>query len=283
MKEIGGFFELELREGMGYHPNAVALNSARNCLKYILQAQKPAKVYVPAYSCDSLIEPLQTENIDYELYHIDDDFELIERPSLEENEKIIYINYFALKSKYCEKLANDYGNKLICDNTQAFFQKPLEGIDTFYSPRKFFGVTDGGYLYTTKYLDSEFEQDESSVRMEHMLGRFERTASEFYVEYQKSEKGLINQPIKVMSKLTEGILKSIDYNSVALIRKRNFWMLHSRLKGQNILKNFNVGNFVPMVYPFKVKSNRLRDALLQRKIYVAKYLVVYKCNGVIVS
>lgn len=271
MKEIGGYFELELNKGEGFHPRAIALNSARNCLKYILQAQNPTKVYVPAYSCDSLIEPLQSENIDYEFYSIDENFELVVQPVVKENEKIIYINYFALKSKYCEKLAGIYGDKFICDNTQAFFQNPIEGIDTFYSPRKFFGVADGGFLYTTKHLGAEFEQDESSARMEHVLGRHETSASAFYIEYQASEQSLSNQPIKMMSKLTEGILNAIDFQSVALARQRNFWMLHAKLGRQNLFKSFDGGAFVPMVYPLKIKNNGLRDVLLNRKIYVAKY------------
>jgi hypothetical protein len=30
MKEIGGYFELEFREGNSYHANAIPLNTARN-------------------------------------------------------------------------------------------------------------------------------------------------------------------------------------------------------------------------------------------------------------
>ena len=38
---------------------------------------------------------------------------------------IFYVNYFALKSKYIQGLADKYNNNLIVDNTQAFFEKPL--------------------------------------------------------------------------------------------------------------------------------------------------------------
>jgi len=96
MKELGGYFELELNQGVHFHSEALALNSSRNCLKYILQAQKPSKVYLPAYCCDSLVEPLISEGVEYSFYHIDESFELIELPNLKFNERLLYINYFAL-------------------------------------------------------------------------------------------------------------------------------------------------------------------------------------------
>ena len=35
MKEIGGYFELELHKGGHYHPDALYLNTGRNCFEYI--------------------------------------------------------------------------------------------------------------------------------------------------------------------------------------------------------------------------------------------------------
>lgn len=39
MKEIGGYFELELHKGGHYHPDALHLNTGRNCFEYILRAK----------------------------------------------------------------------------------------------------------------------------------------------------------------------------------------------------------------------------------------------------
>ena len=36
MKEIGGYFELELVQNKEYHFDAIKLNSARNAFKYII-------------------------------------------------------------------------------------------------------------------------------------------------------------------------------------------------------------------------------------------------------
>ena len=40
------------------------------------------------------------------------------------------------------------GKNVIIDNVQAYFQRPIEGFDTLYSCRKYFGVPDGAVLYT---------------------------------------------------------------------------------------------------------------------------------------
>ncbi|MBO5560987.1 MAG: hypothetical protein J6A07_05000, partial [Firmicutes bacterium] len=65
---------------------------------------------------------------------------------------------------------------MIIDNTQAYFQMPVNGVDTFYTCRKFFGVTDGAVLYTASAVDTELDIDESYTRMTYILGRFERSA-----------------------------------------------------------------------------------------------------------
>jgi hypothetical protein len=271
MKEYGGYFELELNKGEHYHRDALALNSARNCFKYILQAQKPSKVYLPAYCCDSLIEPLISENVEYAFYHIDEVFELSQMPSLKPDERLLYINYFALKSDYIKTLLQKYGTQLIVDNTQAFFEMPIDGVDTFYSPRKFFGVSDGGYLYTRHYLVVSLDYDFSVPKLHHVLGRYECDAASFYNDYRASEKSLVNQPIKLMSKLTQGILKSLDYEKIALTRQRNFWAMHAMLGEKNQFKAITLYDFVPMVYPYLTDDNKLRSRLIENKVYVAKY------------
>ena len=73
-----GFFELEFARRSHFHHGALALNSARSCLGYIIRARRPNKIYVPAYSCETLLEPLFSRNIEVVFYHIDDRMELID-------------------------------------------------------------------------------------------------------------------------------------------------------------------------------------------------------------
>ena len=271
MKEIGGYFELELQKKVEYHNEPLKLNSGRNAFKYILKVRTPKKVFIPNYICNSVIEPLEELKINYEFFNIDENFEIVQDVILKENEMIFYVNYFALKSNYIKSLVDKYSDKLIIDNTQAFFEKPLKGIDTIYSPRKFFGVSDGGYLSTNKFLDEDLEQDESYASSIQILGRMDKNASTFYDDYQKAEQRLINQPIKQMSKLTQNILSSIDYEDVIKRRKENFDYLHKELENMNLIKIESDLEFVPFVYPLMIKDESLRQKLIEKKIYIAKY------------
>ena len=76
MKEIGGYFELELTKGIEYHSELLKLNSGRNAFKYIL------KVFIPNFICDSVIEPLEKLKISYEFFNID---EIVQDVILKEN------------------------------------------------------------------------------------------------------------------------------------------------------------------------------------------------------
>ena len=271
MKEIGGYFGLELSRKEEYHQSMLKLNSARNAFRYILKAKKISKVYLPSYICDSVVEPLITLNINFEFYSINEIFEMCHNIKLKETERLYYVNYFGLKSKYIADLAAAYGSQLIVDNAQAFFEFPILDIDTLYSTRKFFGVSDGGYLYTDFITDQELEQDSSMGRISHLVGRIDQTAAAHYQSYTSSENGLADQPIKTMSKFTKAVLASIDYKSTKLLRERNFLYLHAFLANYNSL-DIDIGMLNgPMAYPFLWKDPLLKNELIRNKIYVATY------------
>lgn len=271
MSEIGGYFQLELPTGKEFHQPSIRLNSGRNALEYILLAKKYKKVYLPYYTCDVLLEPLQKHHIAYEFYKVNDrlepvfDFQLIAR-----DEVFLYTNYFGFKNKCVVELASKVEN-LIIDNAQAFYADPLKDIDTFYSPRKFFGVSDGAYLFTNTLLDNQFERDTSYQRSEHLLKRIDLSAKNAYTDFSLNDFSLKNQPIKLMSNLTRSILESIDYMKVAKIRIANFNFLHSILGGVNKLNLDFLTNEVPLVYPFWSEDKTLRNRLLENKIYTATY------------
>lgn len=271
MEAIGGYFSLELPLREEYHKNAIRLNTGRNCLEYILRARRYKKVYVPYYTCEAVMEPINKLGIPYEFYHIDIHFEIRDRFTLKADEALLYTNYFGLKQRYVEQLAENTGTRLIVDNTQAFYAKPMPGIDTFYTCRKFFGVADGAYLYTDNLLDEDFEQDESYDRMAHLLKRIDLSAEQGFADFRKVDDGLDNQPIRKMSKLTQRIMQSIDYDAAAKKRRENYQMLHEVLGEENNLALSLEEDAVPMVYPFLAPIKGLRERLIDNKVFVARY------------
>lgn len=270
-KSIGGYFELELPQGAEYHSGAIALNTGRNCLEYILRVRGYKHVYLPFYSCDVLLEPFKKLDIRYSFYHINESLEISTPISLSDGEALLYINYYGLKQDYIDSLAKRYGSQLIADNTQAFFARPVGGIDTFYSCRKFFGVPDGAYLYCDRSLKQDLQQDRSWERMDYLLKRIDVSTEKAYVDFCEHEEHLIGNPIRKMSNLTSRIMSSIDYQRVAQCRRNNYKLLHKTLNNKNSVSLPLLDDAVPMVYPFLTDDRNLRQRLIDSKIYVARY------------
>lgn len=277
MKAIGGYPELELRKGEHYHQDALRLNTARNCLEYILLARKYSKVYIPYYTCEAVHEPFKKLGSECQMafYHINEQLEPKDLPELKEGEAFLYTNYFGLKQNAVGQLVQKYGNRLIIDNSQAFYDMPCPGIDTFYSARKFFGVPDGAYLYTDTNLEgykgSAIDTDKSYDRMEALLKRIDLSAEEGYKAFHKVEDSLCLQPIRKMSKLTESILCSVDYDQIRSIRRDNYLTLSGYLdKKQNLQFSFD-SQCVPLCYPFLSKCPQLRKRLAENRIYIPTY------------
>ena len=105
-KEIGGYFQLELsNKGSFMHDNGVLLNSGRNALEYILRAKgNISRLWIPYYTCDTVLEPLVKLNLPYSFYSIDEQLELQKLIELQQGEYILYTNYFGVKDRYVHYL-----------------------------------------------------------------------------------------------------------------------------------------------------------------------------------
>lgn len=262
MREIGGYIELDTYRGKMLYDNAIKLNCGRNALDYILKAKNIKKIWMPKFMCDSCNKVFERNCVQVKYYSIGIDFKPI--GFHRQNEEWLYlVNYYGQHS-------NDYiktlGNNIIVDNAQAYFQEPIHGVDTLYTCRKFFGVADGAILFTDKQIPV-VEQDESYSRMNFLLGRYERRASEFYSGYVSNNDLFANEPIKIMSKLTNNLLHGIDYEFVKQRRIENFKYLHKKLKDINKLTlNTPEGAFM---YPLYVENgSEVRKRLQKQKIYI---------------
>lgn len=271
MDPIGGYFSLELPIHEEYHKKAIKLNTGRNCLEYILRCRQYKKIYIPFYTCDVILEPFHKLGIDYAFYHINQDFEITDDIHPQIGEAILYTNYYGLKQNYVKKLTEKYGQQLIVDNTQAFYAKPINGIDTFYTCRKFFGVPDGAYLYTDKQLDLEIGLDKSYERCSSLLKRIDLGPEAGYGDFREISKSLVGQPIKKMSELTQRMMQGIDYNTIVQQRRANYILLQDSLGSNNYLNLPLEDDAVPMVYPYMISAQNLREHLIANRIFIARY------------
>ena len=268
-KEIGGYIELELPriDVSGYKKiidSKIAINSGRNGIRYIIKAYDIKKLYVPFYTCPVVWEAIEQEKVELLFYSIND--RLLPDCEFESDSYILYTNYFGVCAEQIKLLSKKYKN-LIVDNAQAFYMPPY-GIGSAYSPRKFFGVSDGGYVWCQKQLAEVFTKDVSYDRFSHLLKRIDGGANFGYEDYWKNDNTLIGADIMQMSNLTECILKSIDYNEVKKIRLENYHYLHDNLKSINKFNAIITEDDVPMYYPFLCENDILRERFLENKIYI---------------
>lgn len=273
MKSIGGYFNLELSDrGKTLHSDGIFLNTGRNSLEYVLRSLGIVRrVYLPYFTCEVILEPLHKLQIEYAFYAINNKLEIAEEFILSEDEYLIYTNYFGIKDGYVELLSVIYGKHLIIDNAQAFFAEPFTGINTIYSPRKFFGLPDGGIAFANGFYEVE-ELDISYDRCSHLLKRYDLGAIGGYEDFHINSGKLKESPIRKMSHLTTALMYSIDYESVKEKRMKNFNILHRALKDRNFLDIPADTDFsCPMIYPYYVDDRELRKKLIDNKIYVATY------------
>lgn len=265
MKEIGGYIELDTYHLSMLHEDAIALNCGRNALAYLFKSRGIKKLKVPYFICDSVINVCKREFVEVEYYHIDSDFRLVSDLSLSDDEWLYLVNYYGqLSNDEISGYVSNY-QRVIVDQAQAYFQEPIPGVDTLYTCRKWFGVADGAFLYTDTPLVEKFPHDESFSRMGFLLGRYERSANEFYVEYSRNNSFFSTEPIKMMSKLTWNLLHGIDYKEVEQRRIDNFKYLHEHLGSGNCLK-LRQGSFM---YPFLIENGAsLRKRLQRERIYI---------------
>lgn len=270
---IGGYFGLEMSRSEDFpHEKSLLLNSGRNCFKYILASQETTHVYLSKFTCDVMLEPIKKLGVKYSFYNINDHLEIDSEIQLRPNELIVYTNYFDIKDDYSRLLSEQYKEQLVLDNSQAFYSKPIEYGHTFYSPRKFFGVPDGGCLFTNKKLDTLPPTSSSYERTSHLLKRIDVGAEAGYEDFKINDKSLTGEPIKRMSELTHYLLRSIDYETVRQKRITNFSTLHNDLEKTNKLQiKSSIMSSAPMVYPYLSDDIKLRQKLIDNKIFVATY------------
>lgn len=275
IKPIGGYFEWEFPTNNGWFPHSegVLLNSGRHSLEYILKSLGDIRrIWIPYYTCNVILQPLECLGIPYSFYHINNDFTLAEDIILQKDEYLIYTNYFGIMDAYCKELASYYGYQLILDYAQAFFAPHIDNINTFYSPRKFVGIPDGGIAYSNYPLCVEFQKDLSYNKCVHLLKRHELTPMDGYKDFKESSYKIANTPISSMSNLSRKILSSLDYERIRKIRISNFAFLQIYLSESNKLRIPSLESFsCPMVYPYYTNNLELRERLITNQVFVATY------------
>lgn len=275
-KPIGGYqgVELPLFETK-INQMVVKTNSARSAIKVILNAIDAQKVWLPAYTCDAVVEAVNDLGIELEYYRIDSSFNVDATLSLGKGEYILVVDYFGLTGDSVNRSLNRFGHaNTIVDCSQAYFSEHNGALATVWSPRKFFGLPDGGLLYSD---DSRIKQPKSrdttsATRMGHLISRLTNSPEAAYQQYWEAEQAIGELPVLGMSRLTERLLHSVDCEAARAARNQNARYLHKHLSEYNQLKLFVDIEKSPLCYPLlpNIKTAS-RSELINRRVFVPSY------------
>ena len=209
-KEYGGFntfsSNFEFNGVAIFNKYEYPLNLARHALQILIKCRSITHILAPFYTCHSIHKTLKDANIEISYYHIDRDFTpLLTDADVENSQALLINNYFGISGEVIDNLVQKYGSKIIVDNSQSYYSRHSEEIDHFNSPRKFFGVTDGGVLTTTRDISdlySYLEFDKSADRINNLFASDESSMNDCYDDYlnyrpkKELEKWKKNCPIK---------------------------------------------------------------------------------------
>ena len=240
--------------------NLIKLNTARNCLRYIIRAYGIEEIYVPYYICPTIKSAIRKEKAKINFYHVDKKFMPVN--DFGKDYFILYPNYFGICSKNVQILSKKYKN-LIVDNAHSFYSDSL-GLASFNSLRKFFqlkfGIKEGAYLYCDRVLEENFSQS-----ADYEIDDYN------YENLVKNENRLDEEEILLMSKTTENIFSSIDFEQEKTHRLEKFKSFHKKYKLINQLCiNLEDGE-IPFVYPLLTKDENIGYELENQGLMIFRY------------
>lgn len=273
---IGGYFELETAAGESLYPTALGYNSARYGFEALLRHGPARRVYLPWYTCGTMLEAAHRSGVEVVRYCLDDQLEPVGLPALGPDDCLLYVNYFGYKARYIETvLAPRLAGRLIADHAQALFSAPQPKVPTLYSPRKFMGVPDGGWLVNAPTGLQPLAPTASKGRFAALLGRLEDGPEPWYASYVEVERGIREEGMQGLSPLTARLLRGVDYPAIAARREANAQQLHQALSGRNGWQVPVHAGLAPMCYPLLLtcveQADQVRARLAQERIYLATY------------
>ena len=236
-----------------------------------------AIIWLPVYNCP-LVGQRISEISDIEIcwYNLRNDFYPdITNEQFLLGDCLLWVNYCGvMQNKLIDRivaLQDETPVRVIVDNIPAYFSDPRMNVINLYSCRKFIGVPDGGHIIGDDVKLVELPTYSTAENYTYLLKAIESGSNSAYEGYNESEKRFKESKVAYgMPLLTKVILGSVDYESVIKKRKENFMVLHESLGSKNRL-SFNTESNTPSVYPYLCSNIKLRERLLERKIYISRF------------
>jgi hypothetical protein len=271
---IGGYFEIDMGPRTGeLYTDAFRFQSARAAFTSLLRHVKPSRIWMPWFNCESMLEAPAAAKVEVRRYSIDENLYPERLAEFGPADCLLYVDYFGVCGNQVARLLNEYPReRIIVDNSQAFYAPAPPCLAALYSPRKFFGVPDGGYLVTRVPIEAPEVQDVDSIdRIKPMLVRFAEGPEAGHSEAKRANLSLKGQPPMAMSALTQAMLGHLDYAGSLRRRNANFEELNCALASVNRFPLPASTPPGPLCYPFFTAVDGLHEWLIEHRVFVPRY------------
>lgn len=294
-KEIGSEFWLDFEpKNISSNSQETLVLSGRTAIDVIIKdiqmCRKIRNVYLPAYCCDSMIDPFIRNGIDVKLYDIGFDGKLQYLIDADAETDIFYVNnYFGYENTISNKIIEHFKHKgaiIIYDKTHSLFMTN-DASDaladyTFASIRKWVGVVCGAVvskrvgsfdmeLKDYPYLQCKIDAMQQkalyikgeNVDKQEFLSKYGEFGHHLTEEYQGYK----------MDSLSVGIWQQYDKAAIREARRENAAVLHSNCKLHFI--DSMSANSCPIFVPVFFESTEIRDAVRKRLIEAQIYCPIH--------
>ena len=288
MKEFGSEFWLEKELSLlPQHRDGCYVLSGRTAIDLIIQniiKTRPVRnAYLPAWCCDSMVEPFLSRGIQVELYDMNFEGTLHYYVDTKKKTDIFYVsNYFGYENTIDYKIIHQFkqnGAIIIYDRTHSFLMEEnyLWTNYSFASIRKWMGVVAGAVvdgvgecdLKPCPYLickekamrmKKAYIEDDKTIEKQTFLSLYSEFGHHLAEDFQNYE----------MDDLSYALYKSEDLSAMRRKRRENARYLYEHLKDVRFIGEITddtVPLFVPVIFDTTEQRNAVRKKLIDAQIY----------------
>lgn len=291
----GGAFPLPAPSAIPMPPEAgflpaptyslIRLVNARSAFWLLAKSTGTLRVWLPSYICQSVVDGFAAANTQVLFYAVCEQLRCVNDAWLAQvrpDDVVLRVHYFGFKNDDpVVQAATARGARIVDDAAQALLSDDI-GADAqvlVFSPRKFVGVPDGGYL---AYLNGALHITQPAevppdawwrTSLAAVVGRRDFEAGSesraWHTNFQEAERAA---PIGAfaMSSLSRVLLEgAIDYDAIRVQRRKNFAVLLEML-AEHAMFHRLPGSTVPLGFPVRLAHrDSVRRSLFAQQIFPA--------------
>ena len=284
---IGGMFGLDLEGRTGSLPPLLRvpglwLANARGALRLLHDTLHPTAVWLPSYLCDVVARAFPLPQVRW--YDVGGELRPVDAAWVDEvqsGDLVLFIDYFGFaRWEENARAVRRRGAWVVEDACQSMLNEACSPCAQFVicSPRKFFGVPDGGILAAMGDAPlpvAELPRVEGEWWLEAFDAIQRRTAFDqhggdrrWFDLFRRIEAGAPFAPHR-MSALSEIVLRQrTDYAATAARRRANYERLARTLADVALFPERLADGVVPIGFPVRLENREdVRRALFARDIF----------------